>query len=91
VFTWLIIALALLFLALRAWVRLFRRELPNLSDICILFAWLGFVLSGVVFTLLSRLQFELGSSKNSTVDVNADPEKLVTVLKVSSSRGRGTG
>lgn len=80
------IALAFLFLALRAWVRIIRHQQPNLSDLFVSLAWLGYFVNGIIYTLMSQLQFELSTSKQNTyVDVNADPDKLVQVLKVDPS------
>ena len=78
------IALALLFLGLRAWVRVIRRQHPNLSDFFVLLAWFGYCVNSITYTLMSKLQFELSSSKQNTVDVNANPDKIVQVLKVAT-------
>lgn len=78
------VGIAFLFLCLRGWVRFIRRTRINLSDIFVSFAWIGFVADSVGHTILVHLGLELTPSKQSTVDVNADPTKLVQVYKVFS-------
>ena len=84
-FYWLLIFVTLLFLVLRAWVRYFlQRKRPNLSDLFVLLAWLGYTANGIANLMMSILQFEFSSGGSSSdVSVQASPEKLVQVLKVS--------
>jgi len=83
-FYWLMIFIALLFLVLRAWVRFFiQRKRPNLSDLFVLLAWLGYTANGIANLMMSILQFEFSSGgSNNDVSVQASPDKLVQVLKV---------
>jgi hypothetical protein len=83
------VGIAFLFLCLRGWVRFIRRTRINLSDIFVSFAWVGFVADSVGHTILVHLGLELTPSKQTTVDVNADPTKLVQVYKVFSVKGTG--
>ena len=76
------VGVAFLFLCLRGWVRFIRRTRINLSDVFVSFAWIGFVADSIGHTILLHLGLELTPSKQSTVDVNADPSKLVQVYKV---------
>lgn len=80
------IVVALVFLCMRAWVRVIQRKRPNLSDAFVLVSWMAYACNGIIFTLLTILQFDLSSSKQNTsnVDINATPDKLVQVLKVRS-------
>lgn len=80
------VGIAFVFLCLRGWVRFIRRTRINLSDVFVSFAWVGFVADSAGHTILLHLGLELTPSKQSTVDVNADPHKLVQVYKVCVSK-----
>ena len=70
---------------LRGWVRIFRGQRPNLSDFFVLLAWIGYCTNAITYTLMSMLQFALSSSSNeNTMDVSANLDRLVRVIKVQS-------
>jgi hypothetical protein len=80
------VGLAFVFLALRASVRVIRSQRPNLSDFFVVLVWFGYCVNAITYTLMSNLQFELSSSsRNTTINISADPEKLVKILKVQTS------
>jgi hypothetical protein len=77
------VVIAFVFLALRGWVRVIKRSRVSLSDLFVGLSWLGFVADSTGHTLLHQLGFELSPSKESTVTIDADPDKAVRVFKVS--------
>lgn len=76
------VVVAFVFLALRGWVRVLKRNRMGMSDLFVGLSWLGFVADSAGLTRLHQLGFELSPSTQSTVDVSADPAETVQVFKV---------
>jgi hypothetical protein len=76
------VGVAFVFLVLRGWVRVLKRNRISMSDLFVGLSWLGFVADSAGLTRLYHLGFELSPSTQSTVNVSADPEEMVGVFKV---------
>lgn len=78
------VSVALLFVGLRGYLRMRRRQNPTLSDLFIVLAWLAFMACCICDTRLNQLGlFAPGRTyEMKLTTVNSDPDKMVETLQV---------
>jgi len=78
------VAAALIFVSLRGYIRIYRRERPTLSDGFVLLAWLSFVSCCACDIRLNQLGlFQPGRTyEMALTTINSDPDLNIEALKV---------
>jgi hypothetical protein len=85
---WTLVGLAFVFVCLRIYVRILRRQRPMLSDGFVVLAWLAFVSCCACDIRLNQLGlFVPGRTyEMALTNINEDPDKSIEALKVIPSR-----
>ena len=85
---WTLVGLAFVFVCLRIYVRILRRQRPMLSDAFVVLAWMAFVPCCACDIRLYRLWlFVPGRTyEMALTNINEDPYKSIEALKVTPSR-----